>query len=363
MKKVKPASSGKKAKKSSNTERSGAALNQEVVGALSGVIGPGPQPLQAIQQPGGFAIMTSNGHFITAVGGGGRTTDVLHTDAWQPAAWEKFRLWFVPLTGEYGLQTVNGQFLSATNGGGLASLFPLGAGEVDTILSNATSIIDYQRFRISNLQSQSALGGLYLRPASFGIQTVRGFFLTAVGGGRHIDPPVLHTDATTAKEWETFNLIKCDDPASGYTFGITEWGPNFGSGLFLVAPGGGRQPGPYAVYIGLSGLSIEVSWTLIRQSDGTYAFQTASGYYLTANGGGSVPGWRTDSPQVGNWEKFTLTPNDDCTYYIQTYNGYYVAAGVISNTDPTPVPQTVSDIKKAFKWRLFVLGLAPGTQQ
>lgn len=153
MKKSKPASTGKTAKKSPKVERSFAALNQEVAAALSSVIGPGPQPLQAIQQPGGFAIMTSSGLFITAVGGGGRTTDVLHTDAWQPLAWEKFRLWFVPLTGEYGIQTVHGQFLSATNGGGLASLFPLGAGEVDTILSNAKSIIDYQRFRISNLQS------------------------------------------------------------------------------------------------------------------------------------------------------------------------------------------------------------------
>ena len=38
----------------------------------------------------GFAIQTVNGHFLTAVGGGGRTTDVIHSDATQVQAWELF---------------------------------------------------------------------------------------------------------------------------------------------------------------------------------------------------------------------------------------------------------------------------------
>ena len=39
----------------------------------------------------GFAIQTIDGHYLTAVGGGGRTTDVIHSDATQVQAWEIFR--------------------------------------------------------------------------------------------------------------------------------------------------------------------------------------------------------------------------------------------------------------------------------
>jgi hypothetical protein len=86
-------------------------------------IGPqgGLNPLPAVRLAGQFAIVTAvKRRFVTAVGGGGNTSDVLHTDALQPRAWERFTLWFVPSTGEYGIQTVNGEFLSATNGGGLS---------------------------------------------------------------------------------------------------------------------------------------------------------------------------------------------------------------------------------------------------
>lgn len=37
------------------------------------------------------AIMTYNGRYVTAVGDGGRTTDVLHTDATRIGSWEKFK--------------------------------------------------------------------------------------------------------------------------------------------------------------------------------------------------------------------------------------------------------------------------------
>ena len=47
-----------------------------------------------VQSLGGdlYALKTVSGNYITAVGGGGRTTDVLHTDATRIGAWEKFRL-------------------------------------------------------------------------------------------------------------------------------------------------------------------------------------------------------------------------------------------------------------------------------
>ena len=39
---------------------------------------------------GVYDIQTVDGHYVTAVGGGGRTTDTIHTDATRVGAWEKF---------------------------------------------------------------------------------------------------------------------------------------------------------------------------------------------------------------------------------------------------------------------------------
>jgi hypothetical protein len=38
------------------------------------------------------AIQSNNGDFLTAVGGGGRTTDVIHTNATRISLWERFIL-------------------------------------------------------------------------------------------------------------------------------------------------------------------------------------------------------------------------------------------------------------------------------
>ena len=39
---------------------------------------------------GVYDIQTVDGHYVTAVGGGGRTTDTIHTDTTRVGAWEKF---------------------------------------------------------------------------------------------------------------------------------------------------------------------------------------------------------------------------------------------------------------------------------
>lgn len=340
-------------------------------------IGPGSQPLQAFQQAGQFefAIGTSTGnfvHFVTAVAGGGKTTDVLHTDAVTPRAWEKFTLWYVPSTGEYGIQTLNGEFLFATNGGDLASLFPFGNQEVDTIQSTAEYIIDYERFRISPYLSQGFPAG------TFAIQTVRGFYLTAVAGGGQTDPPVLYTNGTT-KTATQFGLLKSGDAGSGYNYGLlVAGGPATVSGgaysggplpigSWVIVSNGGDEDGSGGVPALMISDELqdanELQFTLIRQNDGTYAFQTSSGYYLTANGGGVSGDFRTDAPQVGNWQKFTLTANNDCTYYVQAYNGYYlgVTEGLMSDQTPYQLPNTTSDITQAVKWRLWVFALASST--
>ena len=38
------------------------------------------------------SIETYSGNYLTAVSGGGRTQDVIHSDATQVGSWEKFRL-------------------------------------------------------------------------------------------------------------------------------------------------------------------------------------------------------------------------------------------------------------------------------
>jgi hypothetical protein len=37
-----------------------------------------------------YGLRTSNGHYLTAVGGGGRSTDAIQSDATSLRDWEKF---------------------------------------------------------------------------------------------------------------------------------------------------------------------------------------------------------------------------------------------------------------------------------
>jgi hypothetical protein len=73
------------------------------------------------------------------VGGGGRITDVIHSDTSHLRAWEKFSL--VPLgSGEYAIQTINGYYLTAVGGGGRIT---------DTIHSDATRVLAWEKFRFA----------------------------------------------------------------------------------------------------------------------------------------------------------------------------------------------------------------------
>jgi hypothetical protein len=60
-----------------------------------------------------FAFQTSNGtNFLTAVNGGGRATDAIHTDATSVGPWEKFTLEFQG-DGTYAIKTDTGNYVSA----------------------------------------------------------------------------------------------------------------------------------------------------------------------------------------------------------------------------------------------------------
>jgi hypothetical protein len=73
------------------------------------------------------------------VGGGDRITDVIHSDATQLQAWEKFTLYSLG-GGVYDIQTIDGHYLTAVGGGGRIT---------DTIHSDATRVGSWEKFRIS----------------------------------------------------------------------------------------------------------------------------------------------------------------------------------------------------------------------
>ena len=128
------------------------------------------------------------GNYLTAVGGGGRITDVIHTNAVKPLNWETFTLWWAGTQEHIALQTVNGNFITAVDAGGRTS---------DAIHTDATQIFGWETFKMVPPTSETGV---------FAFQTQRGFFLTAVGGGGHDSGETIHTDAVTVREWELFRL-------------------------------------------------------------------------------------------------------------------------------------------------------------
>jgi hypothetical protein len=142
---------------------------------------------QALNGPITCVIQTYYGRYLTAVGGGGRTTDVLHTDATRVGSWEKFTL---VDSGDgspihYGFRTVNGYYLTAVGGGGRTT---------DVMHSDATWLYAWEKLTLSSLG-----GGWYA------IQTIDGHYLTAVGGGGRITDTI-HSDATRIGAWEMFRF-------------------------------------------------------------------------------------------------------------------------------------------------------------
>lgn len=144
---------------------------------------------QAQNAPVNCYIKAFDGHYLTAVGGGGRTTDVIHSDAVKAQAWERFTL--VDLGKgtpniTYGIRTVKGYYMTAVDGGG----------RIDNVMhSNATKANDWEEFQLISLAN-----GYYA------IKTFRGNYLTAVNSGGLIKD-VMHSDATRIGNWEKFKFI------------------------------------------------------------------------------------------------------------------------------------------------------------
>jgi hypothetical protein len=142
----------------------------------------------AVNGPITCSIQTTNGHYLTAVGGGGRTTDVIHTDAVRVGSWELFTLIDSGDGGSfinYGFRTRNGNFLTVVGGGGRIT---------DVIHSDATWLLGWEKITPISLGN-----GVYA------LRTLNGNYLTAVGGGGRTTDTI-HSDATRVGSWEQFRL-------------------------------------------------------------------------------------------------------------------------------------------------------------
>jgi hypothetical protein len=138
------------------------------------------------------AIQTYNGSYLTAVDGGGRTTDAIHSNATSVGPNERFTL----IQEDYGglpyyhsLQTAKGYFLTAEYGGGLII--------ENVISSDRTAVGPWEKFIfVSKVDDW------------FAIQTISGNYLTAIdGGGR--TTYVMNSNATWIRGWELFKLTDC----------------------------------------------------------------------------------------------------------------------------------------------------------
>jgi hypothetical protein len=140
--------------------------------------------------PANCVIKTFYGEYLTAVGGGGRETDTIHSDATQIGAWERFAL--VPAgNGMVAIQTVDGHYLTAMGGGGWSDADP----NNPAFHTDATRIQAWEEFTLVPVTDDPYNN----RPFEFYIRTVHGSLLEAVsGGGREV------------------NVLNTNDPYRGY---------------------------------------------------------------------------------------------------------------------------------------------------
>ena len=132
-----------------------------------------------------YALQTHTNNYVTAVDGGGRITDVVHTDATKIGPWEQFRL--VDLgNGKHAIQTYTGHYVTAVDGGGRRT---------DALHTDAHWTRIWEQFRLINRGN-----------GKHAIQTYTGHYVKAHdGGGKTKD--AMGTDITWIGDWEQFRLV------------------------------------------------------------------------------------------------------------------------------------------------------------
>ncbi|HTD57093.1 MAG TPA: hypothetical protein VK670_17010 [Silvibacterium sp.] len=148
------------------------------------------------------AIQTSNVHYLTVVNAGGfggpdsgPFAAPLHTDATSAGDWEKFTIqWLDGAHTRFALLTMNGHYVTAVNGGGIGGPNDFTA----PVHTDTTKIGPWERLILD-----------FLPDSKVTVRTSTGHYLTALGGGGMGGPNTMpiHTDATKLGAWETFTLV------------------------------------------------------------------------------------------------------------------------------------------------------------
>ncbi|MER7278658.1 hypothetical protein ABT369_29875 [Dactylosporangium sp. NPDC000244] len=113
-------------------------------------------------------IQTADRHYVTAVGGGGRITDTMHTNVSVPGPFERFtKVPMGDLFGHFALRTWSGNYVTAVNGGGLSTV-----NVPDVLHTDATRIGTWEQFATVTLAT-----------GDVGIRTWDNHFLAALNGG------------------------------------------------------------------------------------------------------------------------------------------------------------------------------------
>jgi hypothetical protein len=145
------------------------------------------------------------------------------------------------------------------------------------------------------------------------IVTSNGYYLTVCNdGGVEGVNAAIRTNSTTVGDHEKFTIQPIGQTN---TFSLmTSNGINYVSAVNGGGMGGWDIQHTLPIHTDSTHVSLWEKVTIEPQDDGTYALATASGYYLTAVGGGGVgsPGdlqpIHTDATAVGPWETFYLVP-------------------------------------------------------
>jgi hypothetical protein len=232
-----------------------------------------------------YAIQTANGTYLTASGGGGRTSDAIHSDATQVRRWEEFGL--APTARQrwdVNLVVASGNYLTAVGGGGKTA---------NALHTDATQAQSWEQFRLAKIGDLGSGSSYFMLPSSFGTP------LYAVGGGgRTVDTlGIIGLGPDVNLNWAIFVLLRQSN--GSYVLRTL-------NGNYLTADrGGGLAQGAGDGDTLQTNRTQPQAWeqfTFIEQNNGTYVIQTVSGGYV----GMGYPSPATNVTDIQKAERFTL---------------------------------------------------------
>jgi hypothetical protein len=245
---------------------------------------------------GNFAFQPYKFNFITAVNGGGRTSNALYTNATDITAFEQFQIAPVATKGLFtvSIQTANKNYLTAVGAGGKLT---------DAIHSDATTASTWEAFTIKKGGDLGSGLQYFIIPAPGGLP------ITAIGGGGLIQNTlgVYSVSGSAPLDWARFTLIYLPNGAHGV---------KTSAGFFLTAVNGG-------------GLAF---------------------------GSPTSDNIHTNATVASTWEQLKFIDRGDSTYSIQTFDGHYVGPHSSVTDAQGEYATNISDINLALKFWLVPAG-------